>query len=93
MAAFPQIILIAIDTCKLHGLGKDEDVSKDIWSVGHLTDGMIQRAMDAIESTSGDKNTVVEIIRKGYNFKDSQIRPVSVKVGNGKKAKPKKEEK
>jgi len=56
----------------------------------NLGDGFNPETMDAIESTSGDKNTVVEIIRKGYNFKNSQIRPVSVKVGNGKKPEPEK---
>ena len=49
------------------------------------------KTMDAIESIAGEKNTVMEIIRKGYNFKNNQLRPVSVKVGNGEKTEPKKE--
>lgn len=44
--------------------------------------------MDAIECVRGKENKVVEIIRKGYNFKQNQIRPVSVKVGSGENAEP-----
>jgi len=47
--------------------------------------------MDAIESVEGEKNKVVEIVRKGFKFKNSLIRPVSVKVGIGEEAEPKKE--
>lgn len=47
--------------------------------------------MDAIESVPGEKNKITEIIRKGYKFKENLIRPVSVKVGIGKKTEPKKE--
>ena len=49
--------------------------------------------MDAIESVKGEKNKIKEIIRKGYKFKNSLIRPVSVKVGIGKKTEPEKEQK
>ncbi len=59
----------------------------------NLNDEFDSEKMDAIESINGSENKVVEIIRKGYFFKNKLLRPVSVKVGNGKKAKPKKEEK
>ncbi len=49
--------------------------------------------MDAIEAVAGEKDKVIEIIRKGYSFKNNQLRPVSVKVGNGQKAGPKKGDK
>ncbi len=43
------------------------------------------KKMDAIEKTEGETNKVMEMVRKGYYFKDKLIRPVSVKVGGGKK--------
>jgi len=42
--------------------------------------------MDAVDSGQGQENKVVEVIRAGYLFRDKLIRPVSVKVGQGKKA-------
>lgn len=39
--------------------------------------------MDAVETEKGEKDKILEIIRKGYYFKDKLIRPVSVKVGQG----------
>lgn len=42
--------------------------------------------MDAVDSGQGQKNKIVEIVRAGYSFRDKLIRPVSVKVGQGKKA-------
>ncbi len=42
-------------------------------------------SMDAIETVAGEKNKIMEIIRKGYFFKNKLIRPASVKVGNGNK--------
>ena len=47
-----QCLLVALDTCQLHGLGKNGEVSQNIWSIGHLTDGMIDKAMDAIAKTA-----------------------------------------
>jgi molecular chaperone GrpE (heat shock protein) len=50
--------------------------------------------MDAVELTSGNKNKVLEVIRKGYYFKKKLARPVSVKVGKGQdKPEPEKGEK
>ncbi|UOA27125.1 hypothetical protein [Pseudosulfitobacter sp. DSM 107133] len=49
---FNECLLVALDTCKLHGFGKNGEVSQDIWSIGYLTDGMIEKAMDAIERTA-----------------------------------------
>ncbi len=42
--------------------------------------------MDAVDSVQGQKNKVVKVVRAGYSFRDKLIRPVSVKVGQGKKA-------
>ena len=42
--------------------------------------------MEAVDSGQGQKNKIVEIVRAGYSFRDKLIRPVSVKVGQGKKA-------
>jgi len=42
--------------------------------------------MDAVDSEQGQKNKVAEVVRAGYHFRDKLIRPVSVKVGLGKKA-------
>lgn len=47
-----ECLLVALDTCKLHGLGKNGETSQGIWSVGHLTDGMIEKTMEAIEASS-----------------------------------------
>ena len=44
------------------------------------------KLMDAVDSGQGQKNKVLEVVRAGYNFRDKLIRPVSVKVGRGKKA-------
>ena len=46
-------------------------------------DDFDHETMDAIETTSGEKGKVTEIIRKGFKFKNKLIRPASVKVGNG----------
>ncbi len=35
-------LLVAIDTCRTHGYGKDEAVQKKIWSIGHVTERMIE---------------------------------------------------
>ncbi|MFC1722270.1 nucleotide exchange factor GrpE [Patescibacteria group bacterium] len=40
--------------------------------------------MDAVESINGDNGKILEIVRKGYKFKEKLLRPISVKVGNGK---------
>ena len=40
--------------------------------------------MDAVETIPGEENTVLEIIRIRYYFKEKLLRPVSVKVGRGK---------
>lgn len=53
-----------------------------------LGDEFDPEKMDAVEIVNGEKNKIMEIVRKGYNFKESQIRPVSVKVGNGEKSEP-----
>ena len=58
-----------------------------------LEDEFDSEKMDAIESVDGNKNEVVQIIRRGYFFKDKLLRPVSVKVGNGENAKPEKGDK
>jgi len=39
--------------------------------------------MDAIEMIDGEKNKVLEILSKGYLFKDKLLRPARVKVGKG----------
>lgn len=45
-------LLLAFDTCRLHGLGMDDAVSQKIWSIGNLSDDMIQRALNKINSSS-----------------------------------------
>lgn len=57
-----------------------------------VNDDFDPNTMDAVESGPGQKNKVLEVIREGYYFKDKLIRPASVKVGQGKKAKAQKEE-
>ncbi|MFN3259739.1 MAG: metallophosphoesterase family protein [Pikeienuella sp.] len=47
-----ECLVVAIDTCMLHGMGKDSATSSSIWSVGYLTDGMIDRIMTAIDNSS-----------------------------------------
>lgn len=37
--------------------------------------------MEAVELGNGEKDTVIEVIRKGYLFKDKLLRPARVKVG------------
>jgi len=39
--------------------------------------------MDAIEMVDGEKNKVLEVLSKGYLFKDKLLRPARVKVGKG----------
>lgn len=41
--------------------------------------------MDAVEIIPGPKNKVVEIVLKGYILNNKVLRPVKVKVGQGKK--------
>ncbi len=43
------------------------------------------KLMDAVDSGQGQKNKILEVVRAGYSFRDKLIRPVSVKVGQGKK--------
>ena len=52
-------ILVAIDTCRLHGLGKDDNTSAQIWSVGFLTDDMIDRVITAIEDSTSTHAVVL----------------------------------
>lgn len=52
-------LLIALDTCQLHGLGRDRDASQKIWSVGHMTDGMIEKSVAEIEKTDCEHVLVV----------------------------------
>ena len=51
----------------------------------NVSDDFDHETMDAVETESGEENKITEIIRKGYFFKDKIVRPVSVKVGEGKK--------
>ncbi len=51
----------------------------------NLGDEFDHKNMDAVDTVEGLKNKVIEIVRKGYSFKEKLIRPVSVKVGNGEK--------
>ena len=46
-----ECLLIAFDTCRLHGLGKDGYVSQEIWSIGHLTESMFEKAVDSIDES------------------------------------------
>lgn len=46
-----ECIVVAVDTCTLHGLGKDDTTSSNIWSVGYLTEGMIDRILRTIEDS------------------------------------------
>jgi molecular chaperone GrpE len=48
------------------------------------------KIMDAVDTADGEKDKVLQIIRKGYFFKEKLIRPVSVKVGHGEKTEKKK---
>lgn len=41
--------------------------------------------MDAVETGRGEEDKVLQIIRKGYFFKDKLLRPASVKVGRNEK--------
>ena len=52
-------LLVALDTCRLHGLGANEDATREIWSVGQLTDGMIDKAMDAITTCTKEHVLVI----------------------------------
>jgi len=51
--------LVAIDTCRLHGLGKDDNTSAQIWSVGFLTDEMIDRVISEIENSTSTHAVVL----------------------------------
>lgn len=39
--------------------------------------------MEAVELVGGEQNKVVEVITRGYFFKNKLLRPARVKVGNG----------
>lgn len=41
-------------------------------------------SMEAIEKVPGDENKVIEVLQKGYLFKNKVLRPARVKVGSGK---------
>lgn len=47
-----ECLVVAADTCTLHGLGKDGTTSSSIWSVGYLTHGMIDRILESIEESA-----------------------------------------
>lgn len=40
--------------------------------------------MEAVETVDGLSNKVIEVLQKGYLFKQKLLRPARVKVGNGK---------
>ena len=40
-------------------------------------------SMDATETVEGEKGKVVEVVKKGYLFKNKVLRPANVKVGHG----------
>ncbi len=54
------VLIVAIDTCRVHGLGKDEAITKRIWSRGHITTSMIGDVCTAIRNS--DKNHVILIM-------------------------------
>ena len=41
------------------------------------------QSMDCLEVVKGPKDTVVEIVNKGYKLNDQVLRPAKVKVGQG----------
>jgi molecular chaperone GrpE len=55
-----------------------------------LGDDFDPETMDAVETGPGKKDKVLQIIRKGYFFKDKLLRPTTVEVGRGEKTDEKK---
>lgn len=43
------VLVIAIDTCRTHGFGKDEATNRKIWSRGHITQQMIDEICKRIQ--------------------------------------------
>ena len=43
------------------------------------------KQMEAIEAVEGPEGIVIEVLQKGFEFKNKVIRPARVKVGNGQK--------
>ncbi|WP_108820270.1 metallophosphoesterase family protein [Pseudovibrio sp. Alg231-02] len=43
--------IIAVDTCRLHGLGGDANASRSIWSIGYLSEAMIAKIIELIEQS------------------------------------------
>lgn len=60
---------------------RDEKV-EEINALGQDFD---QNLMDALETVEGEDGKVVEVVRKGYTFKNKLLRPVTVKVGKSHK--------
>lgn len=50
-------LIVAIDTCRLHGLGANADASKAIWEIGHITQAMHESILDRI--TSSDQENII----------------------------------
>lgn len=59
----------------LHSLGLEEFNSQDSY--------FDENFMEAVELVDGEKNKVIEVLKKGYLFKGKVIRPAYVKVGKG----------
>lgn len=51
---FDDALLIAVDTCRVHGLGLDAATTQRVWSRGHITYKMIDEIRARIERTSKD---------------------------------------
>ncbi|SIQ19010.1 3',5'-cyclic AMP phosphodiesterase CpdA [Rhizobium sp. RU20A] len=49
---FERCLLIAVDTCRWHGLGKDDKTSEKIWNVGHVSDTMRQEILAQIRASA-----------------------------------------
>lgn len=51
---FERCLVVAVDTCRWHGLGKDDKVSQKIWEIGHVSDSMKQEILQQIHASSRD---------------------------------------
>lgn len=49
---YEQCLLIAVDTCRWHGLGKDDKTSEKIWNIGHVSEAMTEEILRQISAST-----------------------------------------
>ena len=66
-------------------LNKLKEVLKNegVMEIKALGEDFNPHLMEAMEMGTGEKNKVIEVLNKGYQFNEKILRPAKVKVGQG----------